>query len=132
MSTPRVPKELFKEDGHYLGRPADADDVIISRRVSLTKQIPGFLDKTKNLLEIGCGNGATMFMLSKEFQHLDGIEINEDHLKEFTSFSDENNIDNCSYSIKNVVNTKAELQYDRILSFEVIEHLENHSGLNTI
>ena len=58
----RVPKELFKEDGHYLGRPADADDKIIHRRVKLTRDVPGFLNKDKSLLEIGCGNGATMFL----------------------------------------------------------------------
>ena len=83
MSTARVPKELFKEDGHYLGRPADATDVIISRRVNISKQIPGFLNKEKTVLEIGCGNGATLFLLAKEFKQLDGIEVNEDHLKAF-------------------------------------------------
>ena len=130
MSTARVPKELFKEDGHYLGRPADATDVIISRRVNISKQIPGFLNKEKTVLEIGCGNGATLFLLAKEFKQLDGIEVNEDHLKAFNHTKEKEGINNCSYAIKDVVNSKVEKQYDRVISFEVIEHLESHSGLN--
>ena len=125
----RVPKELFKEDGHYLGRPADADDKIIHRRVKLTRDVPGFLNKDKSLLEIGCGNGATMFLLSEEFKQLDGIEVNEDHLQEFENVAKSNGINNCAYSIVDVVKSSPTKQYDRLISFEVIEHLESHDGL---
>ena len=53
----RVPHELVI-DNHYIGRPADFNDRIIQKRISLINEIPNFIGKEFNLLEIGCGNGA--------------------------------------------------------------------------
>ena len=41
-NTSRVDTSMFEED-HYLGKPADADDLIIERRIRLLRQIPGFV-----------------------------------------------------------------------------------------
>ena len=57
----RVPEKLFEEDGHYLGRPADFSDRIVERRINLVNGITGFTGKNLSLLDIGCGNGASMF-----------------------------------------------------------------------
>lgn len=125
----RIPDELFKEDGHYLGRPADFSDRIIHRRVRLVKSIPNFVGKQNNLLEIGCGNGASMFLLSDAMNKCVGIEVTDEHRDLFNAYKNEHHIENCTYTIKDVVYSKAAEQYDRIISFEVIEHLSEENGV---
>lgn len=125
----RVPEELFEEDGHYLGRPADFDDRIISRRVRLIREIPNYLGKKYSLLEIGCGNGASMFQVAHDLKSCTGIEVTREHEDQFDNYVKLNNISNCEYEISDVVTEKAKKQYDRIISFEVIEHLSDESGL---
>ena len=65
----RVPEELFKEDGHYMGRPADFEDRIIQRRLNLVNKIENFTGNDLTLLDIGCGNGASMFGLSNKMKY---------------------------------------------------------------
>ncbi len=125
----RIPSALFQEDGHYLGRPADFNDKIITRRINLVKRIPNFTGKNYNLLEIGCGNGASLFMLSEKMKNSVGIEITKEHEEEFKKYQDKNNIRNCEYKILDVVEAKAVEKFDRIISFEVIEHLSEESGV---
>jgi SAM-dependent methyltransferase len=125
----RVPKELFKQDGHYLGRPADMTDRIIQRRLNLTKKFPGFIGKDLSLLEIGCGNGASMFGLSQDFDKLIGVEINSDHQKEFELYRKENNIANCEFRVFDIENNPPFEQFDRVISFEVIEHLTSEDSV---
>ncbi len=126
----RIPKQLFKDDGHYLGRPADFDDRIIHRRVRLLRSIPNFTGKALDLLEIGCGSGATMFLLAPEMKFCQGIEVTDEHLQDFLRYKTENNIENCDYKIVDVVQSYPQRQYDRIVSFEVIEHLaDEQAGL---
>ncbi len=125
----RVPKELFREDGHYHGRPADFTDRIIRRRLRLVEAVPKFVAGDKTLLEIGCGNGASMFLLSDKMKSCVGIEITDEHRDQFEKHKTDLGIDNCEYRIVDVVNSKPTEQYDRIISFEVIEHLTDESGV---
>ena len=125
----RIPKELFREDGHYLGRPADFEDRIIERRIRLVKESPGFIGKDLELLDIGCGNGASMFKIADKVRFCQGIEISDEHLAEFNRYKTDHSIQNCDFKIADVVNSQPQKQYDRIISFEVIEHLDNESGL---
>ena len=78
----RVDETLF-EGEHYLGRPADHTDKIITRRAELVKEIPDFCDKNLRLLEIGCGNGATLLLMSGEMRECIGVDIYEGHKKVF-------------------------------------------------
>lgn len=125
----RIPRHLFQEDGHYLGRPADFEDRIISRRIRLVESVPGFIDADLNLLDIGCGNGASMFMLADRFAHCVGIEISNIHRDAFERRRAELGIRNCEYRISDVVAERPQERFDRIISFEVIEHLSDESGL---
>lgn len=126
----RVPDALFKEDGHYLGRPADFNDRIIHRRLRLVSEVSDFCGVQYELLEIGCGNGATLFGLSDKMKTCLGLEINADHLDEFEKYKFEKGIDNCNYKIVNIENTEPEKEFDRMISFEVIEHLENEDSVS--
>ena len=121
-NTSRVDTTMFDGE-HYLGKPADFTDVIISRRVNLVNQIPAFTNTDLELLEIGCGNGASMFLLSDKFKSCFGVEINDDHQPAFESYKKEHEIENCSFQVFNVEQEQLNQQYDRLISFEVIEHL---------
>lgn len=125
----RIPDALFKEDGHYLGRPADFNDRIIQRRLRLVEQIPGFTGTDLTLLDIGCGNGASMFGLSHKMKYCLGLEITDEHLSEFNKFKEANKISNCDCEILDIEKNSPPNQFDRIISFEVIEHLENEKGV---
>ena len=65
-NTDRVDKALI-EGGHYLGKPADANDLLVRRRIGLVRQMVDFLGKDKTLVEIGCGNGNTCLPLAADF-----------------------------------------------------------------
>ena len=125
----RIPEQLFEEDGHYLGRPADFDDRIVRRRVRLLENLDGFTGSDLELLEIGCGGGATMFLLADKMKNCQGLEVTDEHLADFNRFKKELSIDNCHYKIQDVVGAKPVKQYDRLVSFEVIEHLSDESGV---
>jgi 2-polyprenyl-3-methyl-5-hydroxy-6-metoxy-1,4-benzoquinol methylase len=124
----RVPEELIKE-GHYLGRPADLDDKIIKRRVELVKKFPGFCGRDLELLDIGCGNGASMFLLAPEMKFCLGVEIEATHLEEFKKYKEQLAIGNCSYVIKDIETEDLGSKFDRIISFEVIEHLKDDKNV---
>jgi len=125
----RVPKELFKEDGHYLGRPADYTDRIIQRRLNLVNKIDNFTGKNLSLLDIGCGNGASTFGLSGQMKYCLGVEITDEHLAEFEAFKEKNEITNCEYKVLNIEKNSLPEPFDRIISFEVIEHLEDEASV---
>lgn len=124
-----IPEALFNNDGHYLGKPADFKSKLVSRRIELVENIEGFTGQDYSLLDIGCGNGASMFLLSKSMKSCAGIDITNEHEDEFNNYKTENNIKNCEFRILDVVENKAGEKFDRIISFEVIEHLSDESGV---
>ena len=126
----RVPEQLFEDNGHYLGRPADFSDRIIERRVKLVMAIDHFTGKDLSLLDIGCGNGASMFLLADKMKNCVGIDVTDEQLKEFNDYKNANNIENCEFKVVDVVTTPSTEKFDRIISFEVIEHLSNESGVS--
>jgi SAM-dependent methyltransferase len=127
--TKRIPKTLFKEDKHYLGRPADFDDRIIQRRLRLLKKVPEFTGENLTLLEIGCGNGSSLFGLHGDFKSCLGLDITDKHLSDFNNFKKLNNIHNCEYLQLDIEKNVPPNQFDRVISFEVIEHLRSEDGV---
>ena len=127
--TERIPEALFSEDSHYFGRPADFGDRIVQRRLRLIKKIPEFTGVNLTLLDIGCGNGASLFGLQKQFKSCLGIDIVDEHLSEFNKFKKQNNILNCEYEVLDIEKQNPNNQFDRIISFEVIEHLRSENGV---
>ncbi len=119
----KVDETLFTGE-HYLGRPADSTDKIITRRVGLVKAIPGFCDKNMELLEIGAGNGATLLLMSNEMKSCLGVDI-FDHTAEFKKTRDEQGITNCDIIIRDIEKEDLDKKYDRLICFEVIEHFNS-------
>ena len=127
--TERIPERLFDKSKHYLGKPANYEDRIVERRLRLLKKIPEFLGENLTLLDIGCGNGASLFGLQKDFKFCVGIDITDEHLSEFDAFKQQNNIQNCDFKLLDVEKSVPPNQFDRIISFEVIEHLRSEKGV---
>lgn len=128
-NTDRVDKEMFDEGGHYLGKPADIQDKLIHRRIALTKAVENFTGKDLDLIEIGCGNGATIILLADTMQSCLGLDINDDHLGEFKQLKSTYKADNCSFEVFDVEKQSMQRQFDRMISFEVIEHLQDDSNV---
>ena len=127
--TDRVPTDLVKE-GHYLGRPADFTDKIISRRVNLVKEYPGFCGKELDLLDIGCGNGASSFLLAPDMKECFCIDVESTHQPEFEAYKKEHRVPNISFQLHNIEKQSLNRQFDRIISFEVIEHLSDDKNVS--
>ena len=127
--TERIPETLFNEEKHYLGRPADFDDRIVQRRLRLVKAIPNFTGENLTLLEIGCGNGASLIGLQSDYKYCLGIDIADKHLELFNNYKNQNNIQNCDYVQLDIEKTNPPDKFDRIVSFEVIEHLQHEDGV---
>lgn len=123
-----VAKELF-EGEHYLGKPADAEDKIITRRVNLVKQIPDFCGKNYTLLEIGCGNGATMLHLCGNMKSVHGVDI-FDHTGKLKKEIAEKHISNCTTQVIDVEREDLAEKYDRLICFEVIEHFNDDASIS--
>lgn len=118
-----VDETLFDGE-HYLGKPANQTDKIITRRVDLVKAIPGFCGKDLNLLEIGCGNGVTLLLMSDSMKQCTGVDI-FDHKKWFEEERKAKGISNCEIILKDLETEDLTEQYDRLICFEVIEHFND-------
>ncbi len=127
----RVPDELFEQE-HYLGRPADVTDKIVSRRIELIEQFPDFTGKAYSLLDIGCGNGASMFILSQKMRECVGIDIVDDYEHSINDHLTKNNMTNCRFQCVDIEKDISSLRepFDRITSFEVIEHLRDENSVS--
>lgn len=123
----RVDETLF-EGEHYLGRPADHTDKIITRRVDLVKAIPGFCNKDMELVEIGCGNGATLLLMANEMKSCLGVDV-FDHTAEFEKVKKEQGITNCEVILKDIESEELEGKFDRLICFEVIEHFNDDASV---
>jgi SAM-dependent methyltransferase len=128
-NTDRIDTTLF-EGEHYLGKPADFTDKIISRRVDLTLAVKDFAGKELDLVEIGCGNGASMMLLSKYFKRIDGIEYYDGHKATFDQLKQQFEAENCHFSVMNIEKEKPLRQYERMISFEVFEHLNDEKSIS--
>lgn len=125
----RIPDKLFNENEHYYGKPAEYNDRIIDRRIRILQRYNGFLNKDLTLLDIGCGNGATLFRLADKFKHCAGVDITDSHQATFESYKQQNGISNVELKIADISSFRFEQKFDRIISFEVIEHLESEELL---
>ena len=116
-----IDKTLFDHD-HYLGKPADSMDKIITRRISILSKYRQFFGKELSLIEIGCGSGATITRVADEFDHCLGIDI-FDYSNAFDQEKEKNHASNASFRLLDLEKELPEEKFDRLISFEVIEHL---------
>ncbi len=127
-NTSRVDKSLFEEN-HYLGKPADSNDLLVKRRIRILDQFEGFYDKQSTLVEIGCGNGNTVLQISDKFNHTFGLEYAEVHQTEYNELKSDLQVDNSEFLVWDIMAKGFSPVCDRLLSFEVIEHLPEEIGV---
>lgn len=126
-NTSRVDKTLFT-DNHYLGKPAGDEDKIISRRISILERYPEFFDSSCDCIEVGCGSGATITRVAKRFRNCLGIDI-FDYSDEFAIQKQKQNAPNTKFKQVDLERETIDETYDRLISFEVIEHLKNEDSV---
>ena len=73
------------------------------------------------MLDIGCGNGASTLMLAAEMKYCLGIDVESTHQPEFEAQRQQQGITNCDYKLHNIELEPLSRQFDRIISFEVME-----------
>lgn len=131
-----IDKNLFV-GGHYLGKPAEFADRIILKRVALTEQIKDFCGKHLSLADVGCGNGASMFLLADKMCKCVGIEVFSTHKQSFEEMKKSQNATNCDFVVVDIEKEKYTVndvpqQFDRIICFEVIEHLADDKNVTAL
>lgn len=127
-NTSRVDKNLF-ENEHYLGKPATDDDRIISRRIEVLDDYPPFFGNTLSCIEVGCGTGATIARVAGRFGKTIGVDI-YDYAAAFEQQQQR-------YGSVEAEFRKMDLEqelpqdapFDRLISFEVIEHLKDEHSV---
>lgn len=127
MNTDRVDKQLFRDE-HYLGKPADDEDRIIGRRISIMERYPEFFNRSMSLIEVGCGSGATINRVAQRFRKAVGIDI-FDYKKSFLQSRNKHEAHNSSFIQLDLETEHLEEKFDRLISFEVIEHLKNEDSV---
>lgn len=127
-NTERVDTALF-EESHYLGKPAEMNDKIIGRRLQILRNISRFCDPDLECVEIGCGNGASTVQLSNDFKSVLGLEYYAGHVKTFNALKAKLEAHNCDIEIFNIEERPYPRQFDRLISFEVIEHLSTEDSV---
>jgi len=126
-----VDKKRFK-DGHYVGLPANFNDLFVRVRVKLLKNFDGFTGKELSLADVGCGNGNTVFLLNDEFNSCTGIDLFPENAEVFNQTAKERNAANCQIIIKDIENEKIDQNFDRIICFETIEHFKSENAVGVL
>ena len=127
-NTQRVDKTLF-EGSHYLGKPADHEDLLVRRRIEILKKFHKFWDENATILDIGCGNGNTILPISNSFKQAYGLEYAPDHERGFHELKEKTNATNAEWVQHDISKGAFEPQVDRLISFEVIEHLPSEEAV---
>lgn len=127
-NTSRVDKELFESD-HYLGKPADDTDLIITRRIALMANQKGFFNKEVDCIEIGCGGGATINRVAREFRNCLGIDI-FNYSEPFEAQRQKWEAHNSQFRLVNLEKDLFSEKFQRIISFEVIEHFQQEDTVS--
>lgn len=112
------------------GKPADFGHRIVARRVRLVRQIEGFIGKELDLVDVGCGNGASMLSLAPMMHSCVGLELSEANKAPFEERRAKTNIRNCELRIFDIERETLGRTFDRLISFELIEHLRNERSVS--
>ena len=108
-----IDKDRFV-DGHYLGLPAESNARIIKQRIDIIKnKVPDFCNTDLTLVDVGCGNGASIFSLANDFKNCVGIDISEKNQKVFEAYKKEHPEINCEFQLSDIEQASIYQQYDR-------------------
>ncbi len=107
------------------GKPAAPADRIVSRRVNLVHKIPGFCGSSLSLVDVGCGNGATLAHLAEAFRSCTGMDLEGSYRAAFESAMARAGYTRGTFRIIDLDKEEPSEQFDRMVCFEVIEHFQS-------
>lgn len=81
-------------------------------------------DKSKDMVDIGCGSGNLLFRYANAFRSLKGIDNSEDALAFVAGQIKKNKIKNIMVALHNLVEKDSLEKYDLGICMEVIEHFD--------
>ena len=70
-----------------------------------------------------------MILLGPHFKKIDGLEYFEGHSSTFERLKRDHHMENIFFYQKDIEKTNPERQYDRLISFEVFEHLQDEKSI---
>ena len=112
------------------GTPSAYTDLIHRRRIQILEEEPGFLGKGGAILDVGCGNGASLLLLAAHFEHCHGIDLSEHCLQTFEQQLQARSIQHCTMECADIEQEFGEADsFDRLISFEVLEHVGDDIAL---
>lgn len=115
-----------------LGKPAGYMDRIVERRARLIRQIPGFCGRDLSVVDVGCGNGATLSLLAGEFKNALGVDIVPDYESLFMARMQHVGLSNAAFRLANIDAGWTGETFDRLICFEVIEHLQTEGSASRL
>ena len=91
------------------------------------KLVSGFLNKTDEVLDVGCGSGAGSAILSEKCKSVTGMDNADEAIQYAKEFNKRKNIFFTKKSVEQLLNEfKNESSvFDKIFAIECIEHLDN-------
>ena len=119
-------KNKLYEDFHKDTRPQSY--LINERNYTyglILKLIQEYIQQSANILDIGCGSGSiSLFLASKGKNQVLGIDISDKAIQASTSSAIRLSLKNIKFKKMDFLKDTLKDNYDIILCFEVIEHLE--------
>lgn len=85
--------------------------------------------KKLDVLDLGCGVGTIDFYLAKKGHAVTGIDISADAIKVCNEVKEQFHFDECQFIHGDVQHTQFGKKFDFIICSEVIEHVEDDTGL---
>jgi ubiquinone/menaquinone biosynthesis C-methylase UbiE len=86
-----------------------------------------YLSSTDNALDYGCATGTKTIELANKVQHIHGLDISTEMIKEAIKKKDESKVSNISFSQGTIFNTNLEkTSFDKIIAYGIIHLLEDN------
>jgi cyclopropane fatty-acyl-phospholipid synthase-like methyltransferase len=90
---------------------------------------PEFFGTDLTCIEIGCGTGATINRVAGKFKNALGVDI-YDYAAPFNEQRQKNNVSNTRFLQCDLEKQDLNETFDRLISFEVIEHLQSEDSVS--
>lgn len=94
-------------------------------RLARYKFVAKMIKKTDRVLEIGCGSGLGSLFLGQHCAKVTGLDVKESEIAEARSINRRSNVD---FLVADLFDLDPSLQYDAVVSLDVIEHMPVAQG----